>query len=98
MWYYLHFEYLDIGIDRAAYIRKLEEVLRKRMNDENFVYKKGSPDNYRLLQIHGREDLAKRSAVRLRKLFHGSDYASHKPCTMVDLLVKELEEPERLLK
>ncbi len=97
LWYYLHFEYLDTGIDRAAYIRKLEEVIRKRMGDDTFEYKKGSPDNYRLMQTYGREDLAKRSAVRLRKLFHGSDYASHKPCTMVDMLVKELEEPEKLL-
>lgn len=97
LWYYLHFEYLDTGIDRAAYIRKLEEVLRKRMDDDTFEYKKGSPDNYCLLQTYGSEDLAKRFAVRLRKLFHGSDYATHKPCTMVDMLVKELEEPEGVL-
>ena len=76
LWYYLHFEYLDTGIDRAACIRKLEEVLRKRMDDDTYEYKKGSPDNYRLLQAYGREDLAKRSAVRLRKLFHGSDYTT----------------------
>ena len=97
LWYYLHFEYLDTGIDRVAYIRKLEEVLRKRIDNETFEYKKGSPDNFRLMQTYGREELAKRSAIRLRKLHSGTDYATHKPCTMVDMLVKELEEPEKLL-
>lgn len=96
LWYLLHFEYLDTGIDRDAYIKKLGDEFRKRMGDENFWYEKGNPEIYHLLQQYGREDLAKRSAGRLRKLFHGKDYASHKPCTMVDLLVEELEHPEKI--
>ncbi len=97
LWYYLHFEYLDTGISRAAYIEKLEEAFRRRTGDASFKYEKGSRDNYRLMQTYGREDLAKRFAVQLRKLYHGVNYATHKPCTLVDMLVKELEEPEKLL-
>lgn len=98
LWYYLHFEYLDTGISRADYIGKLQDFFRDRMGDEAFKYEKGNPDIYKLLQLYGREDLAKRFAQQLRSLYTGTDYASHKPCTMVDKLVKELEKPELLLK
>ena len=98
LWYFLHFEYLDAGISREAYIVKLETAFRKRMNDMNFKYEKGNPDIYSLLRLYGREDLAKRFARQLRNLHKGSDFAAHKPCTMVDLLVDELEHPQSLLK
>lgn len=76
---------------------KLEEAFRNRMGDAGFKYQKGNPDNYKLLQQYGREDLAKRFAKQLRALHNGTDYAKHKPCTMVDKLVEELEHPEVLL-
>lgn len=97
LWYYLHFEYLDTGINRSAYIEKLEKVLRNRMGDDEFQYQKGNPEIYKLLQQYGREDLAKRFAEKLRKQYIGTNYATHKPCTMIDKLVEELEHPELLL-
>ena len=97
LWYYLHFEYLDTGISRTAYIEKLEEAFRSRMGDESFNYRKGNPDIYSILQQYGREDLAKRFARQLRTLYTGTNYATHKPCTMVDKLVDELEHSELLL-
>ena len=97
LWYYLHFEFLDTGIGRVAYIHKLEEFIRARTGDSKFVYKKGYAGNYRLLHQYGREELAKRFARQLRKMHNGTDYASHKPCTKIDLLVDELEKPEGLL-
>jgi len=97
LWYYLHFEYLDTAISRDAYIDKLEDALRRKIGDDNYKYKKGDPNNYHIMQTYGREDLAKRFAKRLRKMHKGTDYASHKPCTMVDKLVEELEQPEKLL-
>lgn len=96
LWYYLHFEYLDTAIDRSKYIEKLETVLRKKMRDNGFKYHKGNPDMYRLLQQYGSEDLAKRHAQKLRTLYTGTDYATHKPCTMVDKLVEELQNPDLL--
>jgi hypothetical protein len=97
LWYYLHFEYLDTGIGRADYIKKLEEAFKEKLSDSHFEYKKGNPDIYSLLQQYGREDLAKRFAQQLRGLYIGTDYATHKPCTMVDKLVEELEHSELLL-
>jgi len=97
LWYCLHFEYLDTGISRSAYIEKLEEAFRNRTDDKGFKYQKGNPDIYKMLQKYGREDLAKRFAQQLRRLHNGSNYAMHNPCTMVDKLVEELEHPEGLL-
>ena len=95
--YYLHFEYLDTGISRSNYIERIEQAFKKRMGDSNFRYQKGNPNIYMLLQQYGREDLAKRFAKQLRALYTDNNYAAHKPCTMVDLLVEELEHPELLL-
>ena len=98
LWYYLHFEYLDAGIGRTAYIDKLEKFFRKKMGDDSFKYEKGNPEIYNMLNKYGREDLAKRYAAQLRRLHAGFDYKAHNPCTMVDKLVEELEHPELLLK
>ena len=75
----------------------IKKAFRKKMGDDGFKYRKGNPDIYSLLQQYGREDLAKRFAKQLRVLHTGTNYAMHKPCTMVDKLVEELEHPERLL-
>ena len=97
LWYYLHFEYLDAGIGRSAYIAKLEAAFRSRMGDDKFKYDKGSPGIYMLLNEYGSEEKAKRFAEKLRSLHKGTNYATHKPCTMVDKLVDELEHPESVL-
>ena len=65
---------------------------------ENYEYKKNDASVYKMLTTIGNEDLAKRYAERLRSFFEGDeDYKEHKPCTTVDLLVSELESPEKLL-
>lgn len=97
LWYLLHFEYLDTGISRDSYITKLRDAIRKKSGNETFWYDKGNTNNYNLMQQYGNEELAKRSAKKLRELFSGTDYASHKPCTMVDILVEELENPESFI-
>ncbi len=97
LWYYLHFEYLDAGISRSAYIEKLEAAFRNKTGNDHFKYRKGNPEIYKLLQQYGREDLAKRFAKQLRALYSDANYDMHKPCTMVDKLVDELEHPEMLL-
>ena len=99
LWYFLHFQFLDTAIDRHAYIEKLQDEIRKHKGFEKFVYKKNDPQFYNVLQQLGNEKNAKKFAANLRKAFiNDKDYKNHKPCTKVDLLVKELEEPEKLLK
>jgi len=97
LWYVLHFEYLSAGIDRKDYIKRLTSILRNKTGDKKYKYEKGDDDNYILLRKYGDEEVAKRYARRLRNLYRNKNYASHNPCTRVDLLVDELENPESLL-
>ena len=85
------------GIGRHEYLSRIRDFIRKRTGDDNFRYEKGSKDNYRLITTYGSEEVAKRHAKRLRKMYKDNNYATHNPCTMVDLLVNELEHPEKLL-
>lgn len=96
LWFCLHFEYLTAGIDRYQYIKKLEGYIKKR-SGKIFVYRKNDTAFYSLLKNFGDEETAKKNASKLRRRYTDKDYKSHKPCTMVDKLVEELEEPEKLL-
>jgi hypothetical protein len=98
LWYFLHFQYLEAGISRHDYIVKLQNEIRKCPGYENYEYKKNDGSVYKMLTTIGDEDFAKQCAVRLRSFFEGdADYKKHKPCTTIDLLVKELENPELYL-
>ena len=97
LWYCLHFIFLNTGISRSEYIKQIEKALKLKTGDNSFTYMKGNPCIYHLLQQYGNEDMAKLHAARLRRLFIGTNYASHNPCTMVDKLVDELQHPERFL-
>lgn len=98
LWYLLHFVYLDAAISRADYIKKLEAEIQKASGDSTYRYKKNDAGIYRMLQQFGDKNLAKQRAARLRSFFDGSeDFKGHKPCTTVDILVDELEHPEKLL-
>ena len=96
LWFCLHFEYLHTPIGRSDYIKKLEGFFSKGKGDNNFKYKKGSPDIYEMLKAYGNEDSAKAHAKKLRALYGDDNYAEHNPCTMVDILVEELEYPEKI--
>jgi hypothetical protein len=99
LWYLLHFQYLDTGIDRHAYIEKLQAEIRKHPGYETYEYKKNDTTTYNVLMAIGNENFACQNAMRLRDNFKGdTDYKNHKPCTKVDLLVGELKNPERILK
>lgn len=97
LWYFLHFQYLDSAISRQDYIIKLQNEIRKHTGYENYEYRKNDPSIYKMLTQIGNEHLAKKRAADLRSFFEGDDdYKEHKPCTTVDLLVDELENPEAL--
>lgn len=77
---------------------KLQNEIRKHPGYENYIYQKNDASIYQILTTIGNENFAKQCAERLRSIFMGdTDYKEHKPCTMVDLLVSELENPEKLL-
>ncbi len=98
LWYLLHFTYIDSTISRTAYIRRLEAEISRRLERPSYHYRKNDAGMYRLLQLIGDEEQAKRRAAKLRRLFRGSDnYKEHKPCTTVDILINELQHPEQFL-
>ena len=99
LWYLLHFVFLDTAINRASYITKLEENIRKHDGYGTYRYEKNSPNIYQIITGLGEEALAKRYSARLREKYgDDKDFKTHSPCTTVDFLVDELENPERVLK
>ena len=98
LWYVLHFQYLDTGVDRKQYIGMIEDKVRKASKNKKFEYKKNDVGFYQILQEHGDEDFAFKNAEKLRNRHKGkSNYATHNPRTEVDLLVDELRHPEKAL-
>ena len=97
LWYFLHFEFLDVGISRHSYIEKLNAILQKKTANARYHYKKNDKNFYSLLMQYGDEQFAMKSAATLRYRYTGTDYSRYKPCTTVDRLVEELEHPECLL-
>ncbi len=96
LWYYLHFQYLDTPISREQYIDALTREIRKYL--PNYSYHKNDRGTYSILSQYGSLDLAIRYAAHLETRYHGTNYASHKPCTKVHHLVQELLHPEEILK
>ena len=98
LWYVLHFQYLDTGVDRKQYIEMIEDKVRKASKSKTFKYEKNDVGFYQILQEHGDEDFAFKNADKLRNRHKGkSNYAAHNPRTEVDLLVDELRHPEKAL-
>ena len=98
LWYVLHFQYLVTGVDRKQYIEMIEDKVRKASKSKKFKYKKNDVGFYQILQEHGNEDFAFKNAEKLRNRHKGKvDYAAHNPRTEVDLLVKELRNPQIVL-
>lgn len=98
LWYVLHFQYLDTGVDRKQYIEMIEDKVRKASKSKTFKYKKNDEGFYQILQKHGDEDFAFNNAEKLRNRHKGKkNYAAHNPRTEVDLLVDELRHPEKAL-
>ena len=95
LWYYLHFQYLDTPINRSQYIEALNREIRKFEPD--YSYKKNDKGTFAILCKYGNLDLAIRFAERLETLYNDSNFATHKPCTKVHHLVKELMNPEEVL-
>lgn len=93
LWYLLHFRYQSTGLGRKECIKALEEVIRK--HDPKFKYGKGDTGMYKILSEHGDQNQAIKSAQKLRGSYTDEDYASHNPCTRVDMLVKELTDPDK---
>lgn len=81
LWYVLHFDYLNSGIDRRQYIDRLNQLL-------GFRYQKNSIQMYDL--IYSRQKDAIRNARRLLSEYPNLSPLTNNPSTTVHLLVEQL--------
>lgn len=92
LWYLLHFNYYNTGIQREQYQRLLEKELNKAGNTSGFRYVKNSEKMFSILNQYGNQETAINNARKLESLYHDRSYSNHNPCTKVHTLVIELIE------
>ena len=83
LWYVLHFEYLDTQITRAAYCKKLTNLLHQK-------YEKNDASMYRLLLDKQRTAIANAKKLEGRMLPPGTCNVDSYPYTTVYKLVERL--------
>ncbi len=81
LWYILHFEFLDAGINREQYFEKLGRYLGR-------PYEKNSNKIYE--EIFERQNVAIKNAEKLLQRYDPPNPEQDKPSTTVHLLVEEL--------
>ncbi len=81
LWYVLHFEFLNTGIPRSDYLRKLTSLLSR-------TYQKNSETIYD--ELFEKQSIAIRNAENLLKQYDPHIPAKDNPSTTVHLLVQEL--------
>jgi hypothetical protein len=81
LWYILHFEFLNTGISRTDYIKRLSDLL-------GYEYQKNSEEIYD--KIINRQTTAIKNAENLLKEYDSYNPASNNPSTTVHLLVRAL--------
>jgi len=85
LWYVLHFEFLNTGIPRDDYIKKMTKFLGKK-------YQKNSDTIYD--DLKNRQVTAIRNAEKILASYNPLNQGQDNPSTTVHLLVKELNQSE----
>lgn len=83
LWYVLHFEFLNTGIPRSDYIKKLTYLMGRK-------YKKNSETIYD--DLFTKQSTAIKNAKNLLKQYEPHNPATDNPSTTVHLLVQELNQ------
>ncbi|NET88555.1 MAG: RloB domain-containing protein [Kamptonema sp. SIO1D9] len=81
LWYVLHFEFLNTGIPRKDYIKKLNSLLKQ-------TYHKNSETIYD--ELFDKQAIAIKNATNLLKQYEPPNPSQDNPSTTVHLLVQEL--------
>lgn len=106
LWYLLHFQYRNTSMSRADYKKAIEDEINAKMEKESkgkkvkkFQYKKNSTEMYNILDKYGNQTQAIKWAEQLITTHTCENYSIHNPCTLIHVLVKELNgESEELMK
>lgn len=92
LWFLLHFEFLDTGITRSQYIKRLNAIFKKR-SIKSGKYEKNQEDIYYVLKEFGSIDFAIKNAKKLlEQSCENFSPAKMNPATTVFKLVEELQE------
>lgn len=86
LWYLLHFDYHNTGMNRSTYEQRLSTKLGRR-------YRKNDPGMY--IDLRSRQETAIAYAAKLLREYDPSDPANDNPSTTVHLLVQELNKHVR---
>ena len=92
LWYLLHFQYRNTGMQRDEYQKAIEKEVNKNRKSKKtlFEYKKNAPDMYDILLKYGDQTQAIKHAEKLSKEYGNQNFANHNPRTQVYELVKQL--------
>lgn len=89
LWFLLHFEYINNGLSRDGYKRRISNWVTQRKGSD-FVYDKSVQDMYKILTEYGNEAQAIKWAKKLEAQYDDQRFSTHNPRTKVYQLVEAL--------
>jgi len=93
LWFYLHFEYTDVSINRVDLINKINDIFKKHKIGK---YQKNDPLIFDKLYKNGDILKAMIRAKKLKEIFSNDlSKAKQKPITNLDLLLDEIEKRQQ---
>jgi RloB-like protein len=98
LWFLLHFQFIDTGMNRDAYKAYLEREIKAKSENNNYEYLKNDINTFSILKTHGNQTQAIERAKQLKQNYSNQRHATHNPCTCVHLLIEELMNPLEVLK
>ncbi|HNX56987.1 MAG TPA: RloB family protein [Prolixibacteraceae bacterium] len=97
LWFLLHFQFVNTGMNREDYKSYLEREIQKKSGDANYRYLKNDANTYSILITYGNQEQAVEWAKQLVAKYPSQRYATHNPCTRVHELIEELKNPQEVL-
>lgn len=98
LWFLLHFQFVNTGMNRDAYKAYLEREIRLKSGDPSYRYLKNDPDTFSILKNHGNQTQAIAWAKQLKQIYNNQRFNTHNPCTTVHELIEELLNPQEVLR
>ena len=98
LWFLLHFQFIDTGMNREDYKAYLEREIKRKSGNENYEYLKNDINTFSILKTYGNQEQAIARAKRLKQNYNNQQHATHNPCTCVHLLIEELLNPIEVLR
>lgn len=97
LWFLLHFQYVNTGMNRDDYKAYLEREIINKTGNQSYKYLKNDPKTFSILKIHGNQSQAILWAAQLKLNHTDQRFYKHNPCTLVHELIYELMHPQEVL-